>query len=99
MGLDRLVALKVVLAGAHADADDLASFHREAEAVARLHHPHVVAIYEAGDQGGVPHFSMELCEGGSLDQRLVRGPLPAHPDGSAASQTASSGGRGFCSTS
>jgi serine/threonine protein kinase/WD40 repeat protein len=75
VGLDRLVALKVVLAGAHADAEDLARFRREAEAIARLHHPNVVEIYEVGEQGDVPHFAMELCGGGSLAQRLAGGPL------------------------
>jgi serine/threonine protein kinase/WD40 repeat protein len=76
VGLDRLVALKVVLAGAQADAEERARFRREAEAIARLHHPNVVAIYEVGDQGGVPHFAMELCGGGSLAQQLAGSPLP-----------------------
>jgi serine/threonine protein kinase/WD40 repeat protein len=75
VGLDRLVALKVMLAGAHADAEDLARFRREAEAIARLHHPNVIEIYEVGDQGGVAHFAMELCGGGSLAQQLAGGPL------------------------
>jgi serine/threonine protein kinase/WD40 repeat protein len=75
VGLDRLVALKVVLAGAHADAEDLVRFRREAEAIARLRHPNVVEIYEIGEQGSVPHFSMELCPSGSLAQKLSGGPL------------------------
>jgi serine/threonine protein kinase/WD40 repeat protein len=78
VGLDRLVALKLLPGGAHAGADELARFHREAEAIARLHHPNVVGIYEVGDYAGRPYFSMELCAGGSLAQRLARGPLPAH---------------------
>jgi serine/threonine-protein kinase len=75
VGLDRLVALKVALAGAHAGPEELARFRREAEAIARLHHPNVIEIYAVGEQGGVPHFSMELCTRGSLAQQLAAGPL------------------------
>src|SRR5262249_7882534 len=51
-GLNRLVALKMILAGAHAGAAELARFRREAEAVARLQHPHIVQIHEIGEQEG-----------------------------------------------
>jgi serine/threonine protein kinase/WD40 repeat protein len=75
-GLDRLVALKVVLAGAHAGPDELGRFRREGEALARLHHPNVVEVYEAGEHAGLPYLAMEFCAGGSLAARLAGRPLP-----------------------
>jgi hypothetical protein len=73
--LNRLVALKMILAGSHADEQDLARFRREAEAVARLQHPNVVQIYEVGEHNGLPYLALEFCSGGSLDKKLKGGPL------------------------
>src|SRR5579859_338627 len=64
--LNRLVALKMILSGSHCGGEDLRSFHLEAEAVARLHHPNIVQIYEVGECNGRPYFSLEYVEGGSL---------------------------------
>lgn len=70
LGLNRLVALKMIRSGAHADTDLLARFRLEAEAVARLHHPNIVQIHEIGEQDGCPYFSLEYVEGGALAERL-----------------------------
>jgi serine/threonine protein kinase len=63
--LGRVVALKMILAGGHAGPEELARFRREAEAVARLQHPNIVQIFEVGEYGGLPFFSLEFCEGGA----------------------------------
>src|SRR5262245_1161033 len=69
-GLKRLVALKMILGGRHAGAATLARFRREAEAVARLQHPNIVQVFEAGEHDGLPFLAMELVVGGSLERRL-----------------------------
>jgi hypothetical protein len=74
--LKRLVALKMILAGAHAGPEQLARFRAEAEAVARLQHPNVVQIYEVGELEGQPYFSLEYVDGGSLAQQLKGAALP-----------------------
>jgi WD40 repeat protein/tRNA A-37 threonylcarbamoyl transferase component Bud32 len=73
---DRLVALKMVLAGGYASSDVLARFQTEAHAVARLQHPNIVQIHEVGEHEGRPFFSLEFCPGGSLEKRLSGTPLP-----------------------
>jgi eukaryotic-like serine/threonine-protein kinase len=75
-GLKRLVALKMVLAGAHAGPAELARFRREAEAVARLRHPNIVQIYEVGEHAGLPFFSLEYVERGTLAELAAGKPLP-----------------------
>jgi WD40 repeat protein/serine/threonine protein kinase len=81
--LNRVVALKMILAGSHASAAELARFRMEAQAVARLQHPNIVQIYEIGEWRAesvsppVPYFSLEFVEGGSLDKKLNGTPLPA----------------------
>jgi WD40 repeat protein/tRNA A-37 threonylcarbamoyl transferase component Bud32 len=75
-GLKRLVALKMILPGS-LGAGRVARFQAEAEAVARLVHPHIVQVYEIGEHGGRPYFSLEFVSGGSLAARLAKSPQPA----------------------
>lgn len=74
--LGRAVALKMILSGVHAEEAELARFRTESEAIARLQHPNIVQVFEVGEQGGRPYFSLEFCAGGSLHRKLAGTPLP-----------------------
>jgi eukaryotic-like serine/threonine-protein kinase len=73
--LNRVVALKMILAGSHAGEQDLLRFLAEAEAVAALQHPHVVQLFDFGQHQGLPYFTLEFVAGGSLADRLQGTPL------------------------
>ena len=70
IALDRPVALKMVLAGGHATADQLRRFRDEAQAVAKLSDPRIVQIHDVRTHRGLPYFSLEYVDGGSLAQRI-----------------------------
>jgi outer membrane murein-binding lipoprotein Lpp len=75
-GLNREVALKMVLAGGHATATEKARFLAEAEAVATVRHPGVVQVFDFGTHDGHPFFALEYLPGGSLAAKLNGTPLP-----------------------
>jgi hypothetical protein len=78
---NRLVALKMIRSRQHATMQDRIRFRLEAEAVARLQHPNIVQLYEVGEHDGLPFFSLEFVDGGTLDQQL--GGKPMQPDDAA----------------
>jgi Tol biopolymer transport system component len=74
--LQRDVAIKMVPGTFTADRDRLARLEREARVLASLNHPNIAAIYGLEDASGVPALILELVEGPTLAERLVKGPLP-----------------------
>lgn len=79
--LGRVVALKMVLAGAHAGSEEIKRFRSEAEVLARLQHPNLVQIYGFGEQEGKPYFALEFVDGGDLETKIDG--KPQHADDAA----------------
>lgn len=73
--LGRIVAIKVLPAGAGGDADSRARQEREARAISSLNHPNICALFDVGCEGGIDFLVMEYLEGESLAAHLARGPL------------------------
>ncbi len=74
--LERDVALKVLPAHLSSDASLRQRLEREARAVSKLSHPHICTLHDIGHQNGTDFLVMEYLEGETLEQRLIRGPLP-----------------------
>ncbi|MGI9455403.1 MAG: serine/threonine-protein kinase, partial [Aeoliella sp.] len=73
--LDRLVAVKVLPPEVGADPTFAERFSREAKALARLGHPNIVAVYDAGQRDGLFYFVMEHVDGVSLREAMHAGDL------------------------
>jgi tetratricopeptide (TPR) repeat protein len=70
---DRVVALKVP---GHLDLETRVRFTTEAQAAARISHPHIVQVYEVGEHQGRPFLALEYVDGGTLASTLTGAPLP-----------------------
>jgi serine/threonine-protein kinase len=74
--LKRDVAIKVLLSEFDGHAERLTRFHREAEVLAALNHPHIGSIYDLENYDGLQFLVLELVEGETLEGRIARGPIP-----------------------
>ena len=81
LGLKRLVAVKMLLGSRFESDETRRRFHREAQAIGRLQHPHIVQVYDFGETEAGPYFSLELLDGGSLSRKLDG--TPWNPDAAA----------------
>src|SRR5262249_52013731 len=76
VNLNRLVALKMILGGGLAGQEERDRLRVEAEALAQLQNPNIVQIFEIGEHGGLPFFSLEYVGGGTLARKLNGKPQP-----------------------
>lgn len=81
-------AVKVLPAHLAAEEDFLKRFEREASSVAKLDHPNILAVYEYGEAGGAPYLVMPYIKGGTLKERMAKGPVPRDEALSYLAQTA-----------
>jgi serine/threonine-protein kinase len=75
IALNRIVALKVMLAGSYASEEDRARFRTEALTIAQVQHPNVIQIYDVGEYDGMPFLAVEYVNGGNLQQWLGGKPM------------------------
>lgn len=75
--LDRMVALKMIRTGVNIELEAKERFYREARTCARLSHPHIVSVYDLGEENGTSFIAMELLKGADFRQLIERRePLP-----------------------
>jgi len=86
--LNRYAAIKVLRGELAQNQEFVTRFHREALAVARLNHPNILHIYDTGVEHGVYYIAMDYAEGGTLKDRIRRGPIPVEQAVSIAAQLA-----------
>jgi serine/threonine-protein kinase len=75
LSLNRLVALKMIMAGSYAPPEALERFRREARAVAVLQHPNIVQVFDVGEYQGQPFIALEYVAGGDLGAKVRNSPL------------------------
>ena len=73
---DRTVALKVMLNLEHARASEVARFKVEAQAAARLEHGNIIHVFDVGQEGELPYFTLEYVDGGTLADKIAKQMLP-----------------------
>jgi serine/threonine protein kinase len=76
LGLNRVVALKMIQGSREISPEELGRLRAEARAVAQFKHPNIVQVYDVGEHEGLGYFSLEFVDGGTLDEKLERKPLP-----------------------
>ena len=74
--LDRSVAVKILPPEFSGNSQLKLRFNREAKTISQLNHPNICTLYDVGHENGTDYLVMELIEGESLADRLLRGPLP-----------------------
>jgi serine/threonine protein kinase/WD40 repeat protein len=77
IGLNRVVALKMILSGRYASTTELARFKKEAALIASLPHPNIVQVFDCSEHDGHPYFTCECIEGGTLANKISGVPQPA----------------------
>ena len=77
--LDRTVAIGVLSSGMGPEQEVRPRFEPEARTISQLSHPHICALYDAGEREGTPYPVMEYLEGETLSARLLKGALPVEP--------------------
>lgn len=74
--LNRIVAVKMILSGYLADAEQIRRFQQEARTAAQIRHPHIISVFDYGQEEGHHYFAMDYVAGQSLQSLLETGPLP-----------------------
>ncbi|MFH1024523.1 MAG: protein kinase [Planctomycetota bacterium] len=75
VSLDRLIALKVLIAGEDASSEQVMRFYHEAKACARLRHPNIVVIHDVGINLDRHYIAMDFIEGTTLEEKIATGPM------------------------